>query len=155
MRIASCFSIYIVIMLRLLSNRSLFISFSFPTNNRTSLICRSGIAKLCALPYVLLHSMAEVPWLVMEFGETSKGNLLATTTHKIISKYVKYYNIAVVCSARSGTSKSKRTSSFLLEAIYLSTSNETCTVKLNRIIDTIKNDPSVPQGQQSGHRTRS
>ncbi len=84
--------------------------------------------------------MAEVPWLVMKFGGTSIGNLLDTITHNIIPKYLKLYNVAVVCSARSGTSKSKGTSSLLLEAIYLSTSDETSTVELDQIIDTIKDD---------------
>ncbi|ORY15439.1 aspartate kinase [Clohesyomyces aquaticus] len=80
------------------------------------------------------------PWVVQKYGGTSIGKLLSTITGSIIPQYLESYNVAVVCSARSGTSKSSGTTSHLLDAIKAATSNETDTNQLDDIIDLIKRD---------------
>jgi aspartate kinase len=79
-------------------------------------------------------------WIVQKYGGTSIGKLLDTITGSILPEYLIAYNVAVVCSARSGTSKSKGTTSLLLDAIRLATSSETDTVSLDSVIDTIKSE---------------
>jgi aspartate kinase len=80
------------------------------------------------------------PWIVQKFGGTSVGKLLSDITGSIIPEYLQSYNVAVVCSARSGTSKSQGTTSLLFEAIHHATSSETSTVELDRVIDVIKDE---------------
>jgi aspartate kinase len=80
------------------------------------------------------------PWVVQKYGGTSIGKLLNTITGSILPEYLESYNVAVVCSARSGTSKSKGTTSLLLDAIRLATSNETDTSALDLVIDVIKEE---------------
>lgn len=79
------------------------------------------------------------PWIVQKYGGTSLGKLLPTITRSIIPEYLKTHNVAVVCSAISGTTKSLGTTSLLLEAIKLVTAprgNEVC--ELNHIVDIIQ-----------------
>ncbi|KAF2121239.1 aspartate kinase [Lophiotrema nucula] len=78
------------------------------------------------------------PWIVQKYGGTSVGKLLDTITGHILPDYLKSYNVVVVCSARSGTSKQKGTTSLLLDAIRLATSSKTNTTELDKVIDTIK-----------------
>jgi aspartate kinase len=80
------------------------------------------------------------PWVVQKYGGTSIGKLLETITGTIIPSFLQTYNVAVVCSARSGTSKSKGTTSLLLEAIHYATSKETTCTELDRVIDIIKEE---------------
>lgn len=80
------------------------------------------------------------PWIVQKYGGTSIGKLLNTITGSIIPEHLQLYNVAVVCSARSGTSKSKGTTSLLLDAIRLATSSETSTVELDQVINVIKEE---------------
>ena len=80
------------------------------------------------------------PWVVQKYGGTSIGKLLNTITSSIIPGYLETCNVAVVCSARSGTSKSKGTTSLLLQAIHYATFSETSTKDLDRVIDMIKEE---------------
>jgi len=59
----------------------------------------------------------EKRWVVQKFGGTSLGKLLQTITQTIIPQYLETYNIAVVCSALSGSTKALGTTSLLLLAI--------------------------------------
>jgi aspartate kinase len=79
-------------------------------------------------------------WTVQKYGGTSVGKLLDTITGTIIPKYLLTGRVAVICSARSSLSKSKGTTSLLLEAIDCATSSETSTKDLDSIIDAIKDD---------------
>jgi aspartokinase len=79
-------------------------------------------------------------WIVQKYGGTSLGKLLDTITGSIIPDSLRSYSVAVVCSARSGTSKSKGTTSLLFEAIRYATSSETSTADLDRVIDIIKDE---------------
>lgn len=80
------------------------------------------------------------PWIVQKYGGTSIGKLLNTITGCILPEYLQSYNVAVVCSARSGTSKSKGTTSLLLDAIKLAESSETDTDALDKVIDLIEDE---------------
>lgn len=82
--------------------------------------------------------MQEKPWVVQKYGGTSIGKLLPTITGSIIPSYLSSSNIAVVCSARSGTTKNQGTTSLLLDAIRLATSSETNTTGLDEVINLIK-----------------
>jgi len=80
------------------------------------------------------------PWIVQKYGGTSIGKLLDQITGTIIPDYIQRFEVAVVCSARSGTKKAAGTTSLLLEAIRLATSSETSTLELDRVIDVIKQE---------------
>ncbi|KAF2788399.1 aspartate kinase [Melanomma pulvis-pyrius CBS 109.77] len=82
-----------------------------------------------------LHSK---PWIVQKYGGTSIGKLLVTITGSILPEYLQSYNVAVVCSARSSTSKSHGTTSLLLDAINLATSSKTDAAALDEVIGTIQ-----------------
>ena len=90
-----------------------------------------------------MPEMLPKPWLVQKYGGTSIGKLLPTISESIIPLYLQSHRVAVVCSARSGTTKSKGTTSLLLDAIQLATSSDPRMVVLNLIIDTIKEDHLV------------
>lgn len=59
----------------------------------------------------------EKRWIVQKYGGTSLGKLLRPITESIIPQYLETHNVAVVCSAISGTVKSLGTTSLLLLAI--------------------------------------
>lgn len=80
------------------------------------------------------------PWIVQKYGGTSVGKLLDAITGTIIPEYLQSHTVAVVCSARSSSTKSLGTTSLLFEAIHHSTSSETSTTELDRIIDMIKDE---------------
>jgi aspartate kinase len=80
------------------------------------------------------------PWVVQKYGGTSIGKLLNTITGSIIPEFLQSFNVAVVCSARSSTSKSKGTTTLLLEAIHHVTSCESTAAELDRVIDMIKDE---------------
>jgi aspartate kinase len=86
------------------------------------------------------HITQSRQWIVQKYGGTSVGKLLDTITGSIVPEYLQSYNVAVVCSARSGTSKSQGTTSLLFEAIHHATSSETSTIELDRVIDIIKDE---------------
>lgn len=66
--------------------------------------------------------------------------MLVTITGSILPEYLQSYNVAVVCSARSSTSKSHGTTSLLLDAIHLATSSKTDTAALDEVIEAIQNE---------------
>lgn len=57
------------------------------------------------------------PWIVQKYGGTSLGKLLDKVCGTIIPSYLKTYNVAVVCSALSGTTKASGTTSLLLDCL--------------------------------------
>lgn len=79
-------------------------------------------------------------WIVQKYGGTSLGKFLDAITGSIVPTYRSTHKVAVVCSARSSTNKSKGTTSLLLDAINCATSSETSTTGLNAVIDTLKAD---------------
>ncbi|KAK4937185.1 Aspartokinase [Elasticomyces elasticus] len=80
------------------------------------------------------------PWLVQKYGGTSVGKLLDAITDSIIPAYVKDYNLAVVCSARSASKKAAGTTSLLLKALECAVSNEISMTACNQVIETIKQE---------------
>ncbi|KAJ3831825.1 Aspartate/glutamate/uridylate kinase [Lentinula raphanica] len=55
-------------------------------------------------------------WLVQKFGGTSVGKYPVQIAKEIVEKYIDSNKVAVVCSARSGTSKALGTTNLLLRA---------------------------------------
>ncbi|KAK0495386.1 Aspartate/glutamate/uridylate kinase [Armillaria luteobubalina] len=56
------------------------------------------------------------PWLVQKFGGTSVGKFAVKIAEDIISNYIDSNKVAVVCSARSGSTKALGTTNLLLRA---------------------------------------
>jgi hypothetical protein len=86
-----------------------------------------------------LTTMPEIhcqPWIVQKYGGTSLGKLLDAITGSIIPGYLQDYKVAVICSARSRSVKSKGTTSALLDAVHLATESEIDL--LDELIDSIK-----------------
>ncbi|KAH7385399.1 aspartate kinase [Phaeosphaeria sp. MPI-PUGE-AT-0046c] len=78
------------------------------------------------------------PWIVQKFGGTSIGKFVPSMTDAIIPSYSRSHKVAVVCSARSGTSKSSGTTSLLLEAVRLATRGPHHQADFYNIVDTIR-----------------
>jgi aspartate kinase len=57
------------------------------------------------------------PWVVQKYGGTSLGKLLDKVCATIIPSYLEKYNVAVICSALSGTTKASGTTSLLLDCL--------------------------------------
>ncbi|KZS97301.1 aspartate kinase [Sistotremastrum niveocremeum HHB9708] len=55
-------------------------------------------------------------WLVQKYGGTSVGKFAAKIAEDIIPRYLDQHKIAIVCSARSGTTKALGTTNLLLKA---------------------------------------
>ncbi|KAJ4466999.1 Aspartate/glutamate/uridylate kinase [Lentinula aciculospora] len=55
-------------------------------------------------------------WLVQKFGGTSVGKFPVQIATEVVAKYIDSNKVAVVCSARSGTSKALGTTNLLLRA---------------------------------------
>ncbi|KAH7872103.1 Aspartate/glutamate/uridylate kinase [Lentinula edodes] len=58
----------------------------------------------------------ESKWLVQKFGGTSVGKFPVQIASEVVAKYIDSNKVAVVCSARSGTSKALGTTNLLLRA---------------------------------------
>ncbi|KZO91992.1 aspartate kinase [Calocera viscosa TUFC12733] len=56
------------------------------------------------------------PWLIQKFGGTSVGKFASTIAEDIVPRYMSTHRVAVVCSARSGSTKSLGTTNLLLRA---------------------------------------
>ncbi|GKT71167.1 aspartate kinase [Colletotrichum tofieldiae] len=78
------------------------------------------------------------PWLVQKYGGTSLGKLLETICSKIIPSHLRDYNLVVVCSALSGSTKASGTTSLLLECIGHAEAGLPAQAQLNRTIDAIR-----------------
>jgi aspartate kinase len=81
--------------------------------------------------------MSAKPWLVQKYGGTSIGKLLPTITGSIIPEYLELHNVAVVCSARSGLTKSTGTTSMLLEAMAMAVIGD---IKFEIVVESIRED---------------
>lgn len=79
-------------------------------------------------------------WIVQKYGGTSIGKFLPSITRTILPPYLRTHRVAVVCSARSGGTKSKGTTSLLLEAIRLSAKRPPRRVDVDDIIDSIQDE---------------
>lgn len=79
------------------------------------------------------------PWVVQKYGGTSLGKLLDKVCGTIIPSYLEKYNVAVVCSALSGTTKASGTTSRLLDCLQyaevVGVESITC---VNTAIDSIR-----------------
>ncbi|KAL0933964.1 aspartate kinase [Colletotrichum truncatum] len=80
------------------------------------------------------------PWLVQKYGGTSLGKLLESICSKIIPSFLQEYNLVVVCSALSGSTKSSGTTSVLLECISHAEAGLTAQAQLNRAIDLVRDN---------------
>ncbi|KAH7110550.1 aspartate kinase [Dendryphion nanum] len=94
-------------------------------------------------------------WVVQKYGGTSVGKFLDTITSSIVPGYLERHNVAIVCSARSGISKSKGTTNLLLDAIRLATSNASDTAAFGQVVDVIKEEhiqaarEAIPPGRDT------
>ncbi|KAL1917341.1 uncharacterized protein VTP21DRAFT_4997 [Calcarisporiella thermophila] len=64
----------------------------------------------------LQTSQEHLPWIVQKFGGTSVGKFLDVIAEQVVKSYLKTNRIVVVCSAWSGETKAKGTTSRLLRA---------------------------------------
>lgn len=101
----------------------------------------------------MIERSASKPWIIQKYGGTSIGESLDDITGSIIPGYLDSFNVVVVCSARSRSSKSEGTTSLLLEAIHYATSDETSTKDLERVIDVIKAEHLATIPAVSEHNT--
>ena len=84
---------------------------------------------------------ADSTWVVQKYGGTSLGKLLDTITGTIIPNSLKNDKVAVVCSARSSTSKSMGTTKLLLEAITFATEDSIDSgERVNSVISHIRDE---------------
>ncbi|KII91305.1 hypothetical protein PLICRDRAFT_38045 [Plicaturopsis crispa FD-325 SS-3] len=58
----------------------------------------------------------DAKWLVQKFGGTSVGKFAVKIAQDIVSDYVEQHKVAIVCSARSGSTKALGTTNLLLRA---------------------------------------
>ena len=79
------------------------------------------------------------PWVVQKYGGTSVGKLLETITGEIVPRQAGSKSVAIVCSARSGTTKSNGTTNLLLRAIhYVSHPRDFADDDLSGVITTVR-----------------
>ncbi|RMJ19414.1 hypothetical protein CDV36_000928 [Fusarium kuroshium] len=76
-------------------------------------------------------------WLVQKYGGTSLGKLLDTIANRIIPSYCHDYNLAVVCSAISGSSKASGTTSLLIQCISHAEAGPAACRQLHECVDVI------------------
>lgn len=55
-------------------------------------------------------------WLVQKFGGTSVGKFAVNIAQEVVSNYIDNHKVAIVCSARSGSTKALGTTNLLLRA---------------------------------------
>ncbi|KAI0074988.1 aspartate kinase [Panus rudis PR-1116 ss-1] len=58
----------------------------------------------------------DVKWIVQKFGGTSVGKFAVRIAEDIVSQYLDQHKVAIVCSARSGSTKALGTTNLLLQA---------------------------------------
>ncbi|RSL50077.1 hypothetical protein CEP54_012128 [Fusarium duplospermum] len=91
-------------------------------------------------------SDVEKRWLVQKYGGTSLGKLLDTIANGIIPSYCHDYNLAVVCSAISGSSKASGTTSLLIQCISHAEAGPAACGQLHECVDFIvKNHTDILQ----------
>ncbi|KAL4251984.1 aspartate kinase [Abortiporus biennis] len=67
----------------------------------------------------ILHQNSQDPnakWLIQKFGGTSVGKFAVKIAEDIVSDYIDQHKVAIVCSARSGTTKALGTTNLLLQS---------------------------------------
>ncbi|KAH7268414.1 Aspartate/glutamate/uridylate kinase [Fusarium solani] len=85
-------------------------------------------------------------WLVQKYGGTSLGKLLDSITNHIIPSYCHDYNLAIVCSAISGSSKASGTTSLLIQCISHAEAGPAACGQLHECVDVIlKNHTDILQ----------
>ncbi|CAG8736171.1 2108_t:CDS:2, partial [Dentiscutata erythropus] len=67
-------------------------------------------------PDAMIYNQETLPWIVQKFGGTSIGKFLDSIAGTIIKSHLEKSQVAIVCSARSGDTKSKGTTNKLLKA---------------------------------------
>lgn len=78
-------------------------------------------------------------WIVQKYGGTSLGKLLDKVCGAIIPAYLENYNVAVICSALSGTTKANGTTSLLLECLrYAEVVGVESISHINAMIDKVR-----------------
>lgn len=80
------------------------------------------------------------PWLVQKFGGTSIAKFLDTVVDSVVPHAMQDYNVAIVCSARSHSTKVQGTTSMLLEAIKRVAASGDSAGCWDVLIDAIKDD---------------
>lgn len=99
----------------------------------------------------LILPQTEKPWIVQKYGGTSLGKLLEAITGTIVPQYLDNNNVAVVCSAISGSTKSEGTTSLLLKAVELATSRDGTGREVNEVIDLVRDSHlSICKAMQFG-----
>lgn len=94
-------------------------------------------------------------WVVQKYGGTSLGKLLNEITRKIIPSSLEHDRVAVVCSARSGTTKSTGTTKLLLEAIACATDPSLGSgERLDHVISTIRDQHLEAVSSAVDHESR-
>ncbi|KAJ4177299.1 Aspartokinase [Fusarium falciforme] len=76
-------------------------------------------------------------WVVQKYGGTSLGKLLDSITNHIIPSYYHDYNLAIVCSAISGSSKASGTTSLLIQCISHAEAGPAACGQLHECVDVI------------------
>ncbi|KAL6362672.1 hypothetical protein LRP88_03974 [Fusarium phalaenopsidis] len=85
-------------------------------------------------------------WLVQKYGGTSLGKLLDSISNHIIPSYYHDYNLAIVCSAISGSSKASGTTSLLIQCISHAEAGPAACGQLHECVDVIlKNHTDILQ----------
>ncbi|KAK1515932.1 aspartate kinase [Colletotrichum costaricense] len=108
--------------------------FHCPTRARQ--VCHPPV---CLVPPPTMETSRENrPWLVQKYGGTSLGKLLESICSKIVPSYLRDYNLVVVCSALSGSTKSSGTTSLLLECVSHAEAGLSAQTLLNKNIDAIR-----------------
>ncbi|CAG8555981.1 18182_t:CDS:2 [Racocetra fulgida] len=67
-------------------------------------------------PDAMISNQEALPWVVLKFGGTSIGKFLDSIASTIVKSHLEKYQVALVCSARSGDTKSKGTTNKLIKA---------------------------------------
>ncbi|EIN09072.1 aspartate kinase [Punctularia strigosozonata HHB-11173 SS5] len=83
-------------------------------SSRSSSISSSGVRTPPNLHQNTIDPSAR--WLVQKFGGTSVGKFATKIASDVVSDYLDQHKVAVVCSARSGTTKALGTTNLLLKA---------------------------------------
>ncbi|KAI5121425.1 hypothetical protein M0805_006187 [Coniferiporia weirii] len=75
-------------------------------------------------------------WIVQKYGGTSVGKFAAKIAEEIVPSYLDQHKVAIVCSARSGSTKALGTTNLLLRA---------AAEALQRIVPSISSGAATPQ----------
>ncbi|KAK7684980.1 hypothetical protein QCA50_011815 [Cerrena zonata] len=86
---------------------------STPSSSQSS----SSYSSLQTPPNLHQNSLdPSTKWIVQKFGGTSVGKFAVQIAEDIVSEYLDQHKVALVCSARSGTTKALGTTNLLLQA---------------------------------------